>query len=440
MATLRLSFLYPSWVWMVRACEPTPARTSKAIKYHRPPHVRSFHSAIRSQQEATPRKRYGKAREPQLSAENKTPPSKPDDDVKPTSDKSSAAASKDADSAPERPSLPEPASDSPKPSEKAQAAEAPAPPQRDPPPTEHLSTPNAKPLETVLHMDPPSSSTAQAQKPPHLQAPPYVHHFDTYTLVRDLERGGFTQEQAVTHMKAVRSLLALNAEVAKEGLVSKSDVENETYLFRAACSELRTEIQNNRKGATEEMRTQRNQLQHELDILNQRTTQDLLTLKEELKGMFNDRKMAVREEQRGMESQIQELNYKITVSLNSDAKSDVEGLRWVLTRRAAMAIATMAFLILSSLRVSSYQLHSQEAAAAAASSSSSSSSASASQHNKPSSTSGSGGVAGASDATSRRHADGGNEAERDGERERRQGQEVLANLAEGETGSYVSLG
>lgn len=40
--------------------------------------------------------------------------------------------------------------------------------------------------------------------------------------------------------------------------------------------------------------------------------------------------------------QIQELNYKITVLLNSDAKSEVEGLRWVLTRRAAIAIASMA--------------------------------------------------------------------------------------------------
>ena len=58
--------------------------------------------------------------------------------------------------------------------------------------------------------------------------------------------------------------------------------------------------------------------------------------------MFDDRKMAVRTEQRGMDSSIQELNYKITVSLNSDMKSEVEGLRWVLTRRAAMAIATMA--------------------------------------------------------------------------------------------------
>lgn len=92
----------------------------------------------------------------------------------------------------------------------------------------------------------------------------------------------------------------------------------------------------------EKMRSERAQLQHEVDILNQKLTQDLLTLKDDLKGLFDDRKMAVRMEQRTMEGRIQELNYKITVALNSDSKSEVEGLRWVLTRRAAMAIACMA--------------------------------------------------------------------------------------------------
>jgi hypothetical protein len=83
------------------------------------------------------------------------------------------------------------------------------------------------PLETVLQMPPPESLAEEnAAKPPHLQTPPYVHHFDTYTLVREVEKGGFTNEQAVTAMKAVRGLLALNLDVAKAGLVSKYDVEN----------------------------------------------------------------------------------------------------------------------------------------------------------------------------------------------------------------------
>lgn len=83
----------------------------------------------------------------------------------------------------------------------------------------------SKPLETVLHLEPPISATKEEHKP-HLHAPPYVHHFDAYSLVKDLEKGDFTQDQSVSLMKAVRGLLAVNLELAREGLVSKSDVAN----------------------------------------------------------------------------------------------------------------------------------------------------------------------------------------------------------------------
>ncbi|KAF2471252.1 uncharacterized protein BDR25DRAFT_285703 [Lindgomyces ingoldianus] len=220
-----------------------------------------------------------------------------------------------------------------------------------------LRMPESKHLDTVLHM--PSPAEEEKQKPPHLKPPPYVHHFDTYSLVKDLAKSGFNKEQAVTVMKAVRGILTDNMELARASLVSKSNVENETYLFRAACSELRTEISNNRKGETEKMRTERNRLQHEVDILNQRLMQETTALKDELKGLFDDRKMAVRQEQRTMETKIQELNYKITVALNSDARSEVEGLRWVLTRRAAIAIGVSALMLFAVLRYSSYVTHAQ---------------------------------------------------------------------------------
>jgi hypothetical protein len=159
------------------------------------------------------------------------------------------------------------------------------------------------PLDTILEMPPPESAEEENRhKPPHLQTPPYVHHFDTYTLVKRVEEGGFTEHQAITAMKAVRGLLAENLDVAKEGLVSKSDVENETYLFRAACSELRTEVSNARKVRDETMRRERTLLQHENDILNQKLTQELQVMRDELKGQFDDRKMNVRTEQRAMDS------------------------------------------------------------------------------------------------------------------------------------------
>lgn len=43
--------------------------------------------------------------------------------------------------------------------------------------------------------------------------------------------------------------------------------------------------------------------------------------------------------------------------LNSDARSEVEGLRWVLIRRSVLGIVFMAVLIFSSLRYASYVSH-----------------------------------------------------------------------------------
>jgi hypothetical protein len=228
--------------------------------------------------------------------------------------------------------------------------EAESPPEESADTTEEQASPtigDGKPLQNkeldmVLSIPSPTEMKDDQHRHPHLEASPYEHHFDTYSLVQQLALEGFSQEQAVTLMKAIRLMLAVNLDIAKEGLVSKSDTENETYLFRAACSELRTTLQTARQSEIQKQRTTRAQLQHEADILNQRVTQDIKTLQEDLKGMFNDRKMSLEEERRLVNSKISELNYEITVLLNSDSKSEVEGLRWVLTRRAALAIAAAA--------------------------------------------------------------------------------------------------
>jgi Protein of unknown function (DUF1640) len=237
-----------------------------------------------------------------------------------------------------------------------------------------MSTPS---LDRVLDVGSPNQP--EHEKPPHLQAPKYVHHFDTWSLVKDLEKGGFTQVQTVTIMKAVRGLLADNMDLARKALVSKSNVENEMYLFKAACSELKTEIQNNRTAEADILRSQRAQLQHEVDILGQNLTQDAASVKDELKGLFDDRKMTVRVEQKQIESkvnqpipfqtyiyirtndnQIQELNYKITVALNSDARGSVEGVRWLLTRRAGTALVISTLMVLGTLNYSRYMTQAQE--------------------------------------------------------------------------------
>ena len=321
---------------LIRQCKPKTHTSVRICGAPNPQQNRKVHSSRPLRQEAFPQ-RYGSAHGPQLPPPIQGETSSTPDEAHKTGKLEIVDEAKDTvkqkDASPQR--------QEDNPASKSTGATD------EKSPSEQLRNFTEKkrsgtPLDIVLSVPPPDEQHAEGHRPPHLTPPPYVHHFDTYTLVRDLSKGGFEDEQSVTLMKAVRSMLANNLDVARESLVSKSDTENEIYLFRAACSELRSSLQTSRHSEIQKQRTNRAQLQHEYDILNQRVTQEMLSLREELKGLFNDRKMASGEEKRKLDGKIQQLNYEITVLLNSDSKSEVEGLRWVITRRAAMALAAAA--------------------------------------------------------------------------------------------------
>ena len=336
MATPRLTFLYPNLFRSIKSCEPNTWRSLRTP--HTPKRSRraGLHTSPRRAQETVPQ-RYGPAAgEPRL-----PPPSKP---IEPLFSNQQEPKKEITNSEPEQKKVRLPPSDVVEPEPKSsqpEAQQAESPEEKDKAKLAHQQETRFEPqkaLDMVLQIPSPSEEKGKTERHPHLEASPYEHHFDTYSLVQDLIQHGFTEDQAVTVMKAIRLMLAVNLDIAKDGLVSKSDTENETYLFRAACSELRTTLQTSRQTEMQRQRTQRAHLTHEADILNQKMTQDILTLKEEMKAMFHNRKISVSEDKRKIDSRISELNYNITVLLNSDAKSDVESLRWVLTRRAAMAI------------------------------------------------------------------------------------------------------
>ncbi|OJJ43819.1 hypothetical protein ASPZODRAFT_135845 [Penicilliopsis zonata CBS 506.65] len=406
MAAPRLPFLYPSLIRAVRSCKPRPkpkpfrpTATTPRTGFHtsRPCGQQTFHRRYgpaagesnlpppaRPKEESghlpgAAQKDTSSPEKPQSSAATSSEESRPVTEMSPLEKPTSETASshtQSSDSLAEADELLEE-------TEPAEAAavdftpaqfyyEDRAEQQAHPPP--NLNEKN--PLEDVLHMPEPATymtpsgvPPADSQKPPHLSPSPYVHHFDTWTLVRDLSNGGFSQDQSVTIMKAIRNILQSNLDLARQSLTSKSDVENESYLFKAACSELQSSLQTARNSEVQQQRASRTHLEHEADILSQRLNQELAGMKDDIKGMFNDHKMATRELQRSIDTSVQEINYKITVSLNSDGKSEIESLRWVLTRRAALAVGISAFMIICFLRYYSYRMaaesHKAKEAAAA---------------------------------------------------------------------------
>jgi hypothetical protein len=168
------------------------------------------------------------------------------------------------------------------------------------------------------------------------------YHFDTYSFVHNISKGSFTNDQSIMIMKAVRNVLQKNIDFANQSLTFKSDAETETYSFKGACSELRSSFQTGRNSEIQIQHASRIQLQQEYDTLSQRLDQEIAGMKDGIKGMFNDHSMTAQELQWNIDTLLYELNYKITVSLNSDGKSEIEGIRWTLIRRAALTVATCA--------------------------------------------------------------------------------------------------
>lgn len=167
-----------------------------------------------------------------------------------------------------------------------------------------LKAEDAAPKTDETSVPPPTTPTSLAETDRPFAPRDYTHHFDTYTSVQRLSAGSFTQSQSIVTMKLLRALLDKNLTAARENLVSKSNIENETYLFQAACSELRNEMQNAKNMAVEELRGERTRIQTEFDLLNQKFLAEIMGLRDELSSMFNDRKMVTRAEQRAMENKV----------------------------------------------------------------------------------------------------------------------------------------
>ena len=70
-------------------------------------------------------------------------------------------------------------------------------------------TTNSHPEE---HPDKSYDEHSPPVKAPHMEAPRYIHHFDTYGLVKRLENGGgWRQDQAITIMKAALTITIIEA-------------------------------------------------------------------------------------------------------------------------------------------------------------------------------------------------------------------------------------
>ncbi|KAI7887266.1 uncharacterized protein EV154DRAFT_427214 [Mucor mucedo] len=180
---------------------------------------------------------------------------------------------------------------------------------------------------------------------------PSQHHFDTYNIVQDLQTQGFSKEQAVVIMKGMKFKLRESVAQLHQELLLKSALENESYLFSAAVSELRTEIQMMRQKDTQALKAETFSVTREVEALAQHIREDVDLIKNEIALDMDNRKNETRSDQKEIDMTIQELNSKFTVKLG-EVRTGLESTRWETIWKglagvaaSSLAIATIAYFL-----------------------------------------------------------------------------------------------
>lgn len=103
--------------------------------------------------------------------------------------------------------------------------------------------------------------------------------------------------------------------------------DKESYLFKAAVSELRTEIQVMRQKDTQQLKTETLMITREVETLAQRLREDVDSMKNEIALDMDNCKNETRSDHKEIDMTIQELNSKFTVQMG-EVRTGLESARW----------------------------------------------------------------------------------------------------------------
>ncbi|PWN53692.1 hypothetical protein IE53DRAFT_404513, partial [Violaceomyces palustris] len=177
---------------------------------------------------------------------------------------------------------------------------------------------------------------------------------------------GRRHDPAEALMEAVRWLITRRGRQTAMMCLNKGDVENQAYLFSAALSELRTEVQVRARNDAAALRSITTLLQREIDALEQKMKEDIERLKHDIQVDMNNRKAESKEEQNNLEQEIQDLNNRFTISL-SDLKTEIEqNVKWDATRRSLFLVFGIAAIVAANLALADYLTRDEDAAQAKA--------------------------------------------------------------------------
>ncbi|KAI8905591.1 hypothetical protein EDD86DRAFT_67185 [Gorgonomyces haynaldii] len=156
-------------------------------------------------------------------------------------------------------------------------------------------------------------------------------NFDTYKLVRQLERQGLTRGQSVSVMRTINQFLADNSVDFTSQVISKEDMENQIYLYKSHLQKVRNELQVLRQNDSANLKADAEQILREIESHGQLFTELLGSLKSDVTMEMNNNKAEYKEKQ-GMSIDLKthEIQHKLVLEL-STLKTEIESMKVELT-------------------------------------------------------------------------------------------------------------
>ncbi|KAF9168615.1 hypothetical protein DFQ26_004249 [Actinomortierella ambigua] len=176
------------------------------------------------------------------------------------------------------------------------------------------------------------------------------HNFNTNKIVTKLEKSGFERGPSEAITKAMKVLLEQHTTKIRKNMLTSAELGNESYLFKAALTELRTELQILRKNDAAALAIKSEIISREIETLNQKLREDIGNLKSDIAIDMNSRKSAVREEQKALEIRIQSMSNHYMAQLG-DMRTRMEAAKWEATRKGMMYIFIAAAFVMLASRV-----------------------------------------------------------------------------------------
>jgi hypothetical protein len=169
-------------------------------------------------------------------------------------------------------------------------------------------------------------------------------NFDTYKLVRHLERQGFSRGQSVALMRTMNAFLVDSTLSYRQQLLQRQETENQELSQNKALGDVKTEL--SRVCQNDSIKLDSEWLAREISQMEHTMMDKIISLKSDISLEMNQLKTDTKDEMKQSEMEIQQLQHKLVIKF-ADLKTLVETVKVELTTEIVwMTVATMGGLLL----------------------------------------------------------------------------------------------